>query len=145
MGLSSCFILLGSGLIYTFTGLTNFDSIYTLVACNESTISQGFLLGFVIIVIGFLFKIAAAPFHNWAPERGLGKSSIVGCKLSNSGDTLELLIPSHSRKADGGWTNHSCMVTSQKASEKNVGNRGSKSVLLNSTNIAVKEQRVDGS
>jgi len=37
------------------------------------------------------------------------------------------------------------MVTSHKASEKNVGNRGSKSVILNSTNIAVKEQRVNGS
>jgi len=35
------------------------------------------------------------------------------------------------------------MVISQKASEKNVGNRGSKSVILPS--IAVKEQRVDGS
>jgi len=35
------------------------------------------------------------------------------------------------------------MVTSQEASEKNVGNRGSKSVILN--NIAVKEQRVYGS
>ena len=34
------------------------------------------------------------------------------------------------------------MVTSRKASEKNVGNRGSKSVLVAST---VKEQRVNGS
>ena len=69
-GLSSCFILLGSGLIYTYTGLSNFDSIYTLVSItgNENNISQGFLLGFIIIVIGFLFKIAAAPFHNWAPD-----------------------------------------------------------------------------
>jgi hypothetical protein len=64
-------------------------------------------------------------------------------KLSNSGNTLELLVPSHSRKTVGGWSNDSCMVTSQKASEKNVGNRGSKSTILNS--IAVKEQRVDGS
>ena len=35
------------------------------------------------------------------------------------------------------------MVISLKASEKNVGNRGSKSAVCN--NIAVKEQRVDGS
>ena len=104
MGLSSCFILLGSGLIYTYTGLTNFDSIYSLLAIsgNDNNIYQGFLLGFIIIMIGFLFKIAAAPFHNWSPERGLGKFSIVGYKLSNSGNTLELMIPSHSRKADGG-------------------------------------------
>src|SRR5919205_166581 len=30
--LASCFILLGSGLIYTFTGLTNLESIYTLIS-----------------------------------------------------------------------------------------------------------------
>lgn len=32
--LSSCFILLGAGLIYTFTGLTNFESIYSLVSVS---------------------------------------------------------------------------------------------------------------
>jgi hypothetical protein len=37
------------------------------------------------------------------------------------------------------------MVTSRKASEKNVGNRGSKSVKFKSMNFIVKEQRVDGS
>jgi hypothetical protein len=37
------------------------------------------------------------------------------------------------------------MVTSHKTSEKNMGNRGSKSVILTSINMAVKEQRVNGS
>jgi LAGLIDADG endonuclease len=37
------------------------------------------------------------------------------------------------------------MVTSRKASEKNVGNRGSKSVIFKSINFIVKEQRVNGS
>jgi NADH-ubiquinone oxidoreductase chain 2 len=68
-GLSSCFILLGSGLIYAFTGLTNFESIYSLMSVTGgNSTSQGILLGLVIIVAGFLFKIAAAPFHNWAPD-----------------------------------------------------------------------------
>lgn len=72
-GLSSCFILLGSGLIYAFTGLTNFESIYSLMSVSPlaqggNSTSQGILLGLVIIVAGFLFKIAAAPFHNWAPD-----------------------------------------------------------------------------
>ena len=48
-------------------------------------------------------------------------------KLSNSGDTLKLLIPSYSWKAISGWINHSCMVISQKITEKEMGNRGSKS------------------
>lgn len=39
-----------------------------------------------------------------------------------------------------GWSNDPCMVTSLKAYEKNVDNRGSKS-----DELSVKEQRVNGS
>lgn len=82
-GLSSCFILLGAGLIYAYTGLTNLEALYSLFSVPniidtivsdshiiESNISghRGFLLGLILIVSGFLFKIAAAPFHNWAPD-----------------------------------------------------------------------------
>jgi hypothetical protein len=104
-GFSSCLILLGIGLIYSYTGLTNFESIYLLNSISgidQPTVLQGLSLGLIIIFVGFLFKIAAAPLHNWSPERGLRKSSIVGIKLSNSGNTLELTIPKHNRKVDGG-------------------------------------------
>ena len=68
-GLSSCLILLGAGLLYTFTGLTNFESIYNLMSVTYiNNIIQGISLGFLLIIIGFLFKIAAAPLHNWAPD-----------------------------------------------------------------------------
>ena len=68
-GLSSCLILLGAGLIYTFTGLTNFESLYSLISVSDSNnIIQGLSLGFILIIVGFLFKIAAAPLHNWAPD-----------------------------------------------------------------------------
>ena len=67
--LASCFILLGSGLIYTFTGLTNLESIYNLISVTGSNqITQGIALGFILIFSGFLLKIAAAPLHNWAPD-----------------------------------------------------------------------------
>jgi hypothetical protein len=104
-GLSSCLILLGSGLIYSYTGVTNFESLYLLNSISDidqQYVIQGFSLGLIIIFVGFLFKIAAAPLHNWSPERGLGKPSIVGIKLSNSGNTLELTIPKHNRKVGGG-------------------------------------------
>ena len=68
-GLSSCLILLGSGIIYTYTGLNHFESIYSLVSVSDSSqISQGLSLGLIIIFIGFLFKVAAAPLHNWSPD-----------------------------------------------------------------------------
>ena len=72
--LSSCFILLGSGLVYTFTGLTNLESIYSLLSViqlseyvNEiNNINNGVNLGLIFIFLGLLFKIAAAPLHNWS-------------------------------------------------------------------------------
>ena len=68
--LASCFILLGSGLIYTFTGLTNLESIYNLISVTGpiSNITLGIALGFIFIFAGFLLKVAAAPLHNWAPD-----------------------------------------------------------------------------
>jgi hypothetical protein len=62
-------------------------------------------------------------------------------KLSNSGDTLKLLIPNYIRKSISGWTNYSCMVISHKINENLMGYRGSK---LNTT-LFEKEQRADGS
>jgi hypothetical protein len=155
-GLSSCFILLGSALLYANCGLTSLDGIYVFYniempsAFGEpiSTIysfgakPEILSMGFLIMSVGYLFKVSAAPFHFWSPERRCGKSSIIGIKLPNSGDTLELLIPSSNRKVISGWINYSCMVISQKASEKNVGYCGSKSIVLNTI---VKEQRVYGS
>jgi NADH-ubiquinone oxidoreductase chain 2 len=68
--LASCFILLGSGLIYTYTGLTNLESIYNLISVTSplSNITLGIALGFIFIFAGFLLKVSAAPLHNWAPD-----------------------------------------------------------------------------
>jgi NADH-ubiquinone oxidoreductase chain 2 len=67
--LSSCIILLGSSLIYTYTGLTNLDSIYSFISVTENTgVIQGISLGIVLMFIGFFFKIGAAPLHNWSPD-----------------------------------------------------------------------------
>nr|QJQ35455.1 LAGLIDADG endonuclease [Fusarium anthophilum] len=70
-------------------------------------------------------------------------STYVGCKLSNSGEPLKLLVLSHIWKYMSGWINYSGIVTSQKMSENKMGNRGSKSIVFK--NIVVKEQRVNGS
>jgi NADH-ubiquinone oxidoreductase chain 2 len=78
-GLSSCLILLGSGLIYSYTGITSFEGLYSLITvcasvtdgatgALEQGVLQGFQLGLILIFVGLLFKIAAAPFHNWAPD-----------------------------------------------------------------------------
>ena len=84
-GLSSCLILLGSGLIYSYTGLTNLESIYSLMSVTPlSNITQGLNLGFILIIVGFLFKIAAAPLHNWAPDVYDDTPTIVTIWLTNA-------------------------------------------------------------
>lgn len=76
--LSSCFILLGSGLIYAFSGLTKFDSIYCFISSIDSSINYTqLILGMVLIFLGFLFKIGAAPLHNWSPDVYSGVPTIV--------------------------------------------------------------------
>jgi NADH-ubiquinone oxidoreductase chain 2 len=80
-GLSSCFILLGSTLIYSYTGLINFESLNIL----QSVIGQSFegvtynyfAIGTLLMTMGFLFKIGAAPFHSWAPDVYDGVPTIV--------------------------------------------------------------------
>nr|YP_010833291.1 LAGLIDADG endonuclease [Agaricus bitorquis]WFG54038.1 LAGLIDADG endonuclease [Agaricus bitorquis] len=61
-------------------------------------------------------------------------------KLSNSGDTLKLRIPSLIRNKISGQNKYLGKVTSPKMSENQMGYRGSKSGIL-----PVKEQRIDGS
>ncbi len=77
------------------------------------------------------------------PAQQSGKLLISWGKLPNSGDLLKLLIPNLEKIFRGGWTNYSCMVTSQKMNESEMDNRGSKSNKGNT--LFVKEQRVDGS
>jgi len=87
--LSSCFILLGVGLIYSSTGLTQFEAIQTLISNSVSSgpvleieaievdINKAFTIGLIIMLIGFLFKISAAPFYQWAPDVYDGVPTIV--------------------------------------------------------------------
>lgn len=74
-GLSSCFILFGSSLLYVNSGTTNLDNIYIMISISEVSNTvlywyQPYYIQFSLIVltVGFLFKISAAPFHFWSPD-----------------------------------------------------------------------------
>jgi len=67
--LSSCFILLGCSLIYSYTGMTSLDSIISLLyVFNNPSLQHSILLALVFIFIGFFFKVGAAPLHHWSPD-----------------------------------------------------------------------------
>lgn len=65
--LSSGMFLYGCSLIYGFSGTTQFSVLATLYAQGNS-MPLGALVGLVCIIAGLCFKIAAVPFHMWAPD-----------------------------------------------------------------------------
>ena len=67
---SSSFLLFGMSLIYGFTGSTNFAEISKSIlnSTNLENIPNTFILGFILILCGFLFKLTAVPFHIWSPD-----------------------------------------------------------------------------
>lgn len=78
-GLSSCFILLATSLLYANSGTTNLDGLYIISSLSEmkdqntkSIISwyEPYYINFSLLImsVGFLFKISAAPFHFWSPD-----------------------------------------------------------------------------
>ena len=85
-GLSSSFILLGSALIYANSGTTSLDNIYIIASISEITDLYGVIyfyephylhLSLIIMSVGFLFKVSAAPFHFWSPDVYDGIPTIV--------------------------------------------------------------------
>jgi NADH-quinone oxidoreductase subunit N len=65
---SSCFLLFGIALLYGATGtfdLTQISASTTSLTSENRTLLQ---IGFVLTVAAFAFKVAAAPFHFWAPD-----------------------------------------------------------------------------
>lgn len=74
---ASAFLLYGIALTYGATGSTNLADIQTYLSANVIT-SNGLLLGGIaFMLVGFGFKIAAAPFHFWTPDVYQGSPSPV--------------------------------------------------------------------
>ena len=62
------FLLYGMTLVYGSTGSTNLFKISEFVQNPSAQSSPLLLMGLVLLVIGFGFKVASAPFHMWAPD-----------------------------------------------------------------------------
>jgi len=98
-GLSSCFILLGLALIYANAGLTNLDGIYSIISDSEKYLNFStwyihnyIFYALILISVGFLFKIAAAPFHWWSPDVYDGVPTIVTTFIAILGKIAILVI-----------------------------------------------------
>lgn len=65
--LSSGMLLYGASLLYGYAGTTNFSELAVALSA-EADLSVGVVTGMVLLLSGLAFKIAAAPFHMWAPD-----------------------------------------------------------------------------
>lgn len=67
---ASAFLLYGMALVYGATGSTNLTEIATIITGTNRIINFPALLmvGAAMMIIGFGFKIAMAPFHVWTPD-----------------------------------------------------------------------------
>ena len=65
-GMSAAFLLFGFSLLYGFANSTNFVEI--AAAIHGPALNPLLILAIVTTVIGLGFKVAAVPFHFWAPD-----------------------------------------------------------------------------
>ncbi|HWD91108.1 MAG TPA: NADH-quinone oxidoreductase subunit N [Verrucomicrobiae bacterium] len=65
-GLSAAFTLFGLSLVYGLSGTTNLPEIAAAFAGKG--LDPLLVVAIVMVVIGFGFKVAAVPFHLWAPD-----------------------------------------------------------------------------
>ena len=77
---ASGIILFGICLIYGATGYFDIAEIYQL--SEGAGIPIWFPIGLTLIIIGMLFKIAAVPFHFWAPDVYEGAPSLTTATMS---------------------------------------------------------------
>ncbi|WP_296143022.1 NADH-quinone oxidoreductase subunit N [uncultured Flavobacterium sp.] len=77
---ASGFILFGIALIYGAVG--SFDMVTIQEAGTSADVEDWFYIGAILLSIGMLFKIAAAPFHFWAPDVYEGSPALTTALMS---------------------------------------------------------------
>ena len=73
-------LLYGMSMLYGLTGSTNLHEISAIVSNQEYSLMM--LLALILVTVGMGFKIAAVPFHMWAPDVYEGAPTPVTAYLS---------------------------------------------------------------
>jgi len=65
---SSAFFLFGIALLFGYSGSVYLSDIADTIAAGSSAMNGLLVPGVILVAIGLLFKIGAAPFHAWVPD-----------------------------------------------------------------------------
>lgn len=74
---ASCFLLLGITFIYGTAYSFDMNAIGRFAADNATALPPMFVVGCVLILGAFIFKISAVPFHFWAPDVYQGSPTVI--------------------------------------------------------------------
>lgn len=65
---ATAFLLYGIALVYGATGSTSLEGIRAAIGTNGVSFPPILMVGVGLMLIGMAFKVAAVPFHMWAPD-----------------------------------------------------------------------------
>ncbi len=74
---ASAFLLFGIVLIYGVTSSFHLEGIRSFVDAHPDNLPPLMLAGIMLIIAGLGFKVAAAPFHFWAPDVYYGSPTLI--------------------------------------------------------------------
>jgi NADH-quinone oxidoreductase subunit N len=89
-GASAAFTLFGLSLVYGLSGSTNLTRIAD--ATRSSSLDPLLAVAIVMTVVGFGFKVAAVPFHFWAPDVYEGAPTSSAALIASSAKLAGLII-----------------------------------------------------
>jgi NADH-quinone oxidoreductase subunit N len=78
---STAVMLFGLSLVYGVTGAVHLDRIATALS-DPGARNPALVLGVTLAIAGFAFKVAAVPFHFWAPDTYVGAPVPIAAYLS---------------------------------------------------------------
>ena len=79
---ASAFLLYGASMVYGLTGTTDLRGISSYIAQHGLTGNPALTLSMMLLVVAFSFKIAAVPFHMWAPDAYEGAPTSITAFMS---------------------------------------------------------------
>ena len=89
-GMSAAFLLFGISLLYGLSGSINLVEIDRVLRTQPLT--PLLAVAMVMTVTGFGFKVAAAPFHLWAPDAYQGAPTPSGAFIASSSKVASFFI-----------------------------------------------------